>query len=111
MEFDPFVKFILEKVDRMKTERGWSVYKLAQESGINPQTIHNWFERGAVPTLRYLYDVCRAFGITLSEFFAENKIVEVSPVLADLYDLWCCLTPDEKTSVEAILKNYAANKR
>jgi transcriptional regulator with XRE-family HTH domain len=111
MKFDSFVSLILEKIDRMKTERGWSVYKLAQKTGMNPQTIHNWFEQGALPTLRYLHEICNAFGITLSEFFAENKLVELSPDIESLYEMWCVLTPDEKASIETIIKNYVNNKK
>jgi transcriptional regulator with XRE-family HTH domain len=110
MEFEPFVAFILNKIDRMKNERGWSVYKLAQEADINPQTIHNWFESGAVPTLRYLNDICRAFGITLAEFFAENDVIEVRENIKRLYETWCSLTPEEKASIESIIKNYKNKK-
>jgi transcriptional regulator with XRE-family HTH domain len=104
MEFEPFVKYILKKITRLKDERGWTIYRLAQESGINSQTIHNWFERGAMPTLKYLHEVCKAFGITLAEFFAENDLVEVTSETKTLYDEWCALSPDEQAAVKAILK-------
>ena len=99
------------KIDKLRTDRGWSVYRLAQETGIPDQTINKWLYKNSMITIPSLIQVCDAFGITLAEFFAEKKLVELSPVLADLYELWCILTADEKSSVEAIVRNYASSKK
>ena len=99
------------KIDKMRIERGWSIYKLSQESGVLNQTIYKWFYRKAMITIPTLTQICDAFGVTLAEFFAESNLVEVNPNLQALYDMWRALTPDEKASVEAIVKNYANSKR
>jgi len=110
MEFDRFVSFILGKIKTLREARGWTVYRLAEETGINAQTIHNWNNQGAVPTLRYLDDVCRAFGITMSEFFAKNDIVEVTPEVKRVYDMWCALPPEGKATLESLLVSMSAKK-
>lgn len=63
---------ILEKIDDMRQERGWSYYMLAQEAGLTQSTVLNMFSRGTQPSIKTLTAICSAFGITLSEFFAEE---------------------------------------
>lgn len=63
---------IVNKIDRLRTERGWTTYRLAEESGITQSTIFNMHSRGTLPSITTLSSVCNAFGISLSEFFAED---------------------------------------
>ena len=104
---DKYVK----KIEQFRRDRGWSVYKLAQESGLSAPTIHQWLETETRPTLSALEDVCKAFKITLADFFTENELIEVNPRIKALYDKWCSLTEDEKKSVELIVGNYVFRKQ
>lgn len=63
---------VIKRIDDLRKQRGWSVYKLAEESTLTQSTISNMFTRGTVPTIYTLQQICDAFGITLSEFFAET---------------------------------------
>ena len=63
---------ILKKIEELKNERDWSVYKLAIESGITTSTISNMFARKTLPSITTLLALCEAFGITIAEFFAEE---------------------------------------
>ena len=63
---------ILKKIDEMRKKRGWSYYMLAQEAGLTQSTVLNMFSRGTQPSIKTLTAICFAFGITLSEFFAED---------------------------------------
>ena len=67
---------VLEKILQLKNERGWSLYKLADEAGLPQSTVANMFPRKTLPSLYTLSQICEAFGITMSEFF--NDGVEVS---------------------------------
>lgn len=98
------------KIDKLRYDRGWSVYRLSQESGIPNQTISKWLYKNAMITIPMLSQICEAFGITLADFFAEGNLIEVTPEVKTLYGAWCSLTSDEKSSVKAIIKNYI-NKR
>lgn len=64
---------ILDKINKLRTEFGWSVYKLAEETGITQSTLSNMFTRHSTPSLTTLSQICQAFNITLSEFFNENN--------------------------------------
>ncbi len=102
---------IFDKIDKLRVNRGWTIYKLAQESGLSQQTIHQWFDNHSTPTIAAIQAVCEAFGITVAEFFSENELIEATDELKKLYNDWCCLTKDEQTSVKLIIENYIKNKQ
>ncbi len=67
---------VLERINELRRERGWTIYKLAEESMVAQSTMSNMFTRKTMPSLYTLNQICEAFGITMSEFF--NDGVEVS---------------------------------
>jgi transcriptional regulator with XRE-family HTH domain len=94
------------KIDKLRNERGWTIYKLSQESGVPDQSISKWFYNGAMITLPLLEQVCQAFGITLADFFAEGSMVELTAEKKALHDDWSSLAPSERAAVLAVIKSY-----
>ena len=94
----------IERIKRLLNERGWTPYRLAKEAGLPDATIGNIFRRNTMPTLPTLEAVCNAFGITLSQFFAEGDMVEMSPELKEHFDNWVNLTATQKDAVIKMLK-------
>lgn len=101
---------LFKKVDEMRIKRGWSFYKLSQESGLTQQTFTKWMEGKTTPTLPALQAVCNAFGITLANFFAEGNLIEVTPDTKLIFDNWHHLTLEEKSSIISIIDNYIKRK-
>ncbi len=64
---------VMEKVDALRRERGWSVNNLAMEAMLTQSTLNNLYTRGAEPKLSTLRAICGAFGITLAEFFSDDE--------------------------------------
>lgn len=89
-----------ERLRKLLDERGWTEYRLAKEAKLSESTITNIFRRNATPSIPTLEAICKGFGITLSQFFAENELVELSPELKLLFDGWIYLLP---TQIEALL--------
>lgn len=89
-------------------ERGWSVYRLAKNCGLSESTLANVFKRNTVPTITTLERICDGFGITLSQFFAEGEMVELTPELKELFDNWVNLTAEQKKAANQMLR--AMNK-
>lgn len=75
---------IVDKIDALRRERGWSVNYLALEAMLTQSTVNNMYQRHAEPKLSTLRALCGAFGITLGEFFAEDDDILASPD-AELY--------------------------
>ena len=100
---------VQEKLRRLLKERGWSEYRLSKECGLSESTIANIFRRNSVPSIATLETICRAFGITLSQFFAEGEMMELSPEMREWFDCWVYLTPDQKQTVVAMLQAMSRN--
>ncbi len=94
----------LARLQQLLLERGWTEYKLSKECGLAQSTIGNIFRRNTVPSLATLETICKGFGITLSQFFAEGDLVELTPELKELFDHWVNLTPAQKSAAIQMLK-------
>lgn len=86
--------------------RGWTEYRLSKESGLSESTLANIFRRNTQPSIPTLEAICGGFGITLSQFFAENEMVELSPELKELFDGWTTLTVDQKRVVLQMIQAF-----
>ena len=97
---------ILPRLNELQQQRGWSDYKIAKLAGLSPNTVSNIYRRNNVPELTTLEALCNAFGITLSQFFAEDDMIELTPELRQLFDKWTTLTDAQKQAVWQILNSY-----
>lgn len=94
----------LARLEQLLHERGWTEYKLSKECGLAQSTIGNIFRRNTAPSLATLETICNGFGITLSQFFTEESLVELTPELKELFDAWIYLKPNQKEAVLQMLK-------
>ena len=94
---------VLQRLWRLSKERNWSVYKIAKYCDMPQSTVNNIFMRNTIPSIPTLEIICKGFGITLSQFFAENEMVEMTPELKDLFDGWLTLTPEQKEAVTRLV--------
>ena len=92
------------KLRQLMSERGWTAYRLAKESGLSESALANIFKRNTVPSISTLEAVCAAFGISLAQFFAEQDLVELTPELKELFDNWVSLTPEQKQAALQMLR-------
>ena len=63
---------VLERIEQLRKERGWTINYLALESELTQSTLNNLYSRKTEPKLSTLRAICGAFGITLADFFAEE---------------------------------------
>lgn len=69
-----------EKIKFLLDEKGWSAYRLSKECGLSVNTILTMLKRNSVPSITTLEAICKAFGITISEFFADGELIEVPTI-------------------------------
>ena len=93
-----------ERLRQLLNERGWSEYKLAKRCGLSESTVANIYRRNTVPSIATLETICSGFGITMSQFFAEGDMVEITPELKELFENWVNLTPEQKKAANQMLK-------
>ena len=68
---------VVKNIEKLRKERGWTVYELALESGITQSTLASMLQRNTPPRIETLQCLCDAFGITLAQFFLEDEKIEV----------------------------------
>ena len=98
---------VIQRIDDIMKERGWSYYKLSIESWLSSSTITNIYRRNTVPSITTLEAICNAFGITLSQFFAEEEdFVQLSPEQKEMFDNWLCLSESQEKIVAEIIEEF-----
>lgn len=86
-----------KRIKELMAERSWTDYRLAKEANLSHSTVTNMFNRNNAPTLPTLEAVCRAFGITLAQFFAEGDAPsELTEEQQVLFARWSTLTDEQK---------------
>ena len=92
------------RLRQLLEQRGWTEYRLAKKCGLSQSTIANIYRRNTVPSISTLEVICNGFGITLSQFFADAQMVELTPDLKAVFDRWVNLTPAQKSAALQMLK-------
>ena len=87
---------VIEKLKKLTEERGWSEYRLVKKSGLPPPTIANIFHHDTTPSIYTLEELCKTFGITLSQFFSESSSVYLSDEQRNLLTVWAHLSETQR---------------
>lgn len=90
---------VLEKIETLRKEKGWSINYLAMESGLTQSTLNNLYSRNTEPKISTLRAICDAFGITLSDFFKEEENED------ELLRRVKCLSKENKQALLQLVKN------
>ena len=94
---------VLKKINKIRIERNWSVYRLSVESGISQSTLTNMFNRETLPSITTLECICSAFGMTLSEFFLEDKATKITDE-AEILALYRAAPEEVKSAIAVLLR-------
>ncbi len=95
---------VLTRLNELLKQNNWSRYRLAKECGLSEETLTNIFRRGTMPTLGTLQIICEGFKISLSQFFAEDEMIEMSAEMKELFENWKFLTPKQQDAVLEVIK-------
>lgn len=68
---------IKKRIEKLRKERGWTVYKLSMEAGVSQSTLATIQQRKTPPKIEILQNLCEAFKITLAQFFLEDEETEI----------------------------------
>ena len=93
------------RLKKIRTLKNYSVYKLAQLSGVSSTYIHEIESGKKQPTVEIISKLCKSLDITLSEFFIENSLnlkekITIEEVSKDLKNL----TPEQLELLSKFLK-------
>ena len=98
------MKDILATITKYRQDRGWTEYQLAERSGLPQSTISSWYRKNMIPTVPSLEKICIAFGITLSQLFAEEEnAVSLTASQMKLLESWSRLTEEQQAAVFTLI--------
>ncbi|MCR5796496.1 MAG: helix-turn-helix transcriptional regulator [Eubacterium sp.] len=76
-------ELLLNHLTELLDEKGWSLYRLSNESQVPYSTITNMFRRESCPTIFVLKKVCYTLNLDLWEFFYEIETKKRVPDTID----------------------------
>ena len=98
------MKDILSAITDYRVQRNWTEYQLAERSGLPQSTISSWYRKNMIPTVASLEKICNAFGITLSQLFAEgDSPVTLTDSQKKLLESWSKLNADQQEAIFQLL--------
>ncbi len=71
-QVDRIVSKLGEKIKTLRTEKGWSLQELAENSGISAAGIHKIESNGIIPTITTMMKIADALGKKVSYFIEEE---------------------------------------
>ena len=96
---------ILERIDELRLARGWSVNNLAMEAMLTQSPLNNLYSRKTEPKISTLRAICSAFGISLSQFFAEEERPTPDELSAELDRKIKQLNLEQKEALLAVVNS------
>ena len=92
-----------QRIRELLTQLNWSEYRLAIESGLSQSTVANIFNRNTTPSVATLEMICKGFGITLAQFFAEGSMIELTEEQQTMFEAWRTLSPEQKDAISHLI--------
>ena len=106
------MKDVLSAITTYREERGWTEYQLAERSGLPQSTISSWYRKNMIPTIPSLEKICAAFGITLSQLFAEGDTpVSLTNSQQKLLERWSRLREDQQAALFALIDTMKPSRQ
>ncbi len=104
-------KYIADNIIMLCQKRGVSKYRLSQLSGISQSSLGRIIARESIPSLITLEKICTALGVTLSQFFREDKYQDMTGSQREILDIWDDLNSEEQNVVLAMLRGLQKRKQ
>lgn len=97
---------VLERILQLRNDRNWTEYRLSEESGIAQTTISSWFRKNITPSVPSLENICKAFNITMSEFFAfDNEAIVLTDNQKQLIESFSRLSTSQQRIIKELIDN------
>lgn len=94
---------ILDKIMKLREERHWSEYELAERAGLTQSTISSWYRKNLIPSIPSLEKICEAFGMSISQFFLDDERDKTVLLNEQQYELFQVTSKLEPEQLDALL--------
>ena len=111
MEQKDNYNYIVEKIERIRKEKNFSRYRLAQRAGLTQSYITTLLNRNNTPSIQSLEKICNGLDMTLAEFFrTDNERRDLTIEHIRILDAWDKLNSIEKARVEGYIEGIISTK-
>lgn len=104
--------FIIHRIYSLNDQREWSLNQLANEADITQSTLSNIISGKAIPNVRTIEALCRAYKISLSRFFQgyNSKTFDIIVESDDLeiLDYYRELPKKDKEIMLRVIKEFVS---
>lgn len=95
--------FIVKRIKQLCDEKQMSRYQLALKAGMPQSSISAIINRNAYPSILTLQKICKGFGITIAQFFAEDGVYSMlTEDEREILILWSSMDAEKR----ALVKGY-----
>ena len=102
---------VQERILELLEKKGWTKYKLAQETGLYQTTVYDWFnDKGFTPDRKSLELICAAMNISLIEFYSGIDEGELNGEQTYLLHLFAKVPESKKQLVYDLLRSLSDDK-
>ena len=96
---------VMGRIEQLMKQRGWSVYRLGKESGLAQSTLSHIFRKDSEPTISTLETICKAFGISMGDFFSDGELTPLNTEQKKLLVMWAQLKDEQKQLVFKLIES------
>ena len=101
---------VRQRIEDLLDERGWSLYRLSQEASMSWSTLRNIMKKGTEPGIATLESICKAFDISLSQFFDAEHSLNITAEQQHLLQNWSLLDQKDQTALRTIIQSLLQSK-
>lgn len=69
---------VLATITKLREQRNWTEYQLSVNAQLPQSTISSWYRKDMLPSLTSLEKICKAFDISLAQFFSNDSEVAIA---------------------------------
>lgn len=103
------MKNVLDKLKFYINKRRLTIYKLTEMSDLSENTIYNWYNKGAEPSLHALYSICNILDITMAELFSESDEEILSVKENELIKMFRKLSIQQRELLISLMSEFKIN--
>jgi len=95
---------VASRLKQLMSERGMTIYTLAQRSDVSWNTIKNILVRESTTTVATLEQLCTGLGISLAQFFdVSGSTAQLTSEQQHLLARWSIVSDEEKKIISDML--------
>ena len=96
---------VLDHTTHYYDQNDWAKYQLDTKSGLTQSTISSWYRKKLLTSITSIEKICNAFGITLSQFFAESEMpYTLTKTQAQLLEASTALSEEQQLALIEFIK-------